>query len=231
MQRKGLGRKALPDPGLARKDIHRSAHGLLEPHGRLAGRSRERRAHVPSRREGLFGQEREYPHDGGGLARAGTARDDGERFHHRDRGREALEVGPAGRAAEHALEALAEEGGVVIRPRAGTHPGDRAGQGMLVFPVTIEVEPPLFVEDERAVIAGRANHGRFDERFDPAPGIVREKAGRIFRKSALRGGDDVEAYVAGGRSPCSPGMPRARAPGSPPRGGGKGDPRRPGRRR
>ena len=166
-------------------------HGFLKPRGGLPGRCGE--GDERGRRAGGLGllvEQHEDAGDGGRLARAGPAADDGEAAQHAGRGGEALEVGLV--SVEQACQAVGEHGGVDVA--RGLVAGEEVGgDEALVPPVAVEVERRVD-ETERslvsAVLADGDDRAR-GEAVDPGLGFRPRQRLQVDRR--------VEVGDCGGR--------------------------------
>ena len=166
-------------------------YGFLKPRGGLPGRCGE--GDERARRSGGLGllvEQHEDAGDGGRLARAGPAADNGESAQHARCGGEALEVGLV--SVEQACQAVGQHTGVDVARGlvAGKEVG---GDEALVPPVAVEVERGVD-ETERSLVCGvladRDERAR-GEPVDPGLGVR--------PRQRLQVGGIVEVGDRGGR--------------------------------
>jgi hypothetical protein len=124
------------------------ADGLGEPRRGLAGGRRERDAQLRVERQ----QQRQDLDDGGGLAGAGAAGDDGEAARDGDGGGEALPVRlrVVGVRGEELPEPIREQR--LVQPRDGPHARRQGGGDVgLEAPILAEIEPRAVQHERRRV--------------------------------------------------------------------------------
>ena len=184
-------------------------HGFLQPRGGLPGRRGEgdERRRLAGRL-GLLVEEDEDARDGGRLARAGAAADDGEAAQHAGRGGEALEVGLV--SVEQPCQPVGEHGRVdVVR---GLVAGEEVGgDEAFVAPVAVEVERRAD-EAERpvlpAVLADGDQRAR-GEAADPRLGLRPRQLLQVDRRvevGGCGGGDRGEVDADRSESGCADGQ-------------------------